>query len=260
MPRVFFTGKKKIPRNRVSITLLPGQPPEFSATVDLSTYRRTLPEDASVVIEAYHNTMVQRFDFGTRSDPRAREELRLTGFDEWDQPRFRVLVIDQKRHPGMLLASCESINAVVSGEDAEGGRSMLKLVPKPDDEMQGEFWRLKEIGGGYQLWYNKDVRSVASGITSKKPEILGHILPAAIREILSRKILWGEEQAIAASDDDEWIRFAEDLSGESAPAVSGDAQSPDEEEQEAWIDRVVARFCRGRARFVQRVLEQQEAM
>ena len=192
MPRIFFNGKRKIPRDKVSVVLRPGRPPEFVADIDLSHLRRKLPANAQVIVEAYHNTMIQRFDFGTSADCRPRCSLRLTEFDERDRPRFRVRVIDVDKDRGSLLASCERVDAVVPEESSEGGRSMLKLVGMSDREMRGEFWCLKEIGGGYQIWYNKDVREVEKGIKGKSYETLVFILTAALRELLERILLWDE--------------------------------------------------------------------
>ncbi len=249
MPRIFFTGRKKIDRGDVSVLYRPCRPPEFQATIDLSKHSRRLPANARVVVEAFHNTMLQRFDFGTVSDCRPREPLLLTNFDEWDRPRFRVLVIGENPEPGVLLAACDNIDVVEPEMTYSGGRSMLKLFPKPDRDMHGELWKLAEIGGAFQLWYNQDVLRFAAGIKSKNPDILGMILPAAIREILSRTHLWGE----VSVESTEWTSFAISLCGEGPPAGAADGAAPTEKDVEDWIDRVIASFCRNRGRFVERI-------
>jgi hypothetical protein len=252
MPRVYFTGRKKIPQNNVSVIFRSGPPPEFEAAVDLSRLRRSLPPTAKVVIEAYHNTVLQRFDLGTVADCRPRDSLRLSSFDDWDRPRFRVRVVGDGERAGIILASCERVDAVEPEAGADGGRSMLKLYPKPDTEMNGELWKVADIGG-YQLWYNKDVASVASGIKSKRPDVLGLILPAALREILARTHLWENISA----EPDEWTAFAQQISGEPFPSGQ-DGEAASKEDVEEWIDRAIGTFCRSRARFVERIAAIQE--
>jgi hypothetical protein len=131
---------------------------------------------------------------------------------------------------------------------------MLTLHAKPDAELRGELWRIAEIGNSYQLWYNKDVPSFAARLKSKLPDILGSILPSAIRQILSREHLWGEVN----SEPSEWTRFGESISGEPLP-VGQENEQPTMMDIEEWIDNVVAAFCRNRARFVERIAAMEEA-
>jgi hypothetical protein len=121
--------------------------------------------------------------------------------------------------------------------------------------MRGELWRLAEIGGGYQLWYNKDVPPIAAGIKLKLPNILGLILPAAIREILARELLWGE---FGTPEPTEWIQFAQAVYGEPPPERGADGETPSEHDREQWIDGVIAAFCETRARFFHRILETED--
>lgn len=253
MPRIYFTGRRKIDRSDISVLLRPGRPPEFQATLDLSKHTRKLPPNAKVVVEAYHNTMLQRFDFGTVGDYRPREPLSLTSFDEWDRPRFRVLVIGDHPEAGVLLAACDNIELVEPEMAYSGGRSMLKLVPKPDREMNGELWKLANIGEEWQLWYNQDVPRFAAGLKSKNPEILGLILPAVIREILARTHLWGE----FSSEPTEWTLFAIGMCGEGLP-VGTEGAEPSDSDIEDWLDRVISAFCRNRGKFVERIAAMEE--
>jgi hypothetical protein len=251
MPRVFFTGRKKISKDEVSIVFRPGRPPEFSARIDLSKHRRTLPAGAKVVVEAYHNTMLQRFDFGTVADCRPRGELLLTNFDEWDRPRFRVRVVDLSSDLGAVLGACERIDAVYPDEASGGGRSLLKLLPRPESHMHGELWRIEPDGAGFQLAYNKDLSWLERSIKAREPQVLGLILPAALREILSRELLWGQ---VGSDETSEWIDLAQSISSQPPPSPSVDGE-PIRDDVEDWINEVVACFCRDRARFVQRIRE-----
>jgi hypothetical protein len=256
MPRIFFTGRRKIARGDVSVVFRPGRPPEFQATIDLSKHHRKLPATAKVFIEAYNRTMLQRFDFGTVADCRPRDALFLTNFDEWDRPIFRALVVGDDPDPGVLLAACDHIDVVEPEMTYAGGRSMLKLFPKPNSVMRGELWKLAAIGEDYQLWYNQDIPQLASGIKSKHPDVLGMILPAAIREILARTHLWGVT-SVEPTEWNDWTRFAIILCGEEPPA-SDDGGTPNLDDIAEWIDRVIAAFCRNRAKFVERIAAMEE--
>lgn len=254
MPRIFFTGRRKIARSKVSVVLRPGRPPEFQATIDLAQLPRSIPRTAEVVVEAYHNTMIQRFDFGTVADCRPRETLRLTNFDEWDRPYFRVLVVGVERDPGVVLAACDSVDAVDPEVGAVGGRSKLKLRPKPDTVMRGELWKVGESGGAFELWYNKDVHPVATRVKGKHPETLGLMLPSAVREILARTHLWGG----VSTDASDWTNFAVTLSGEPFP-VGEAADPPLQDDVEEWIDTVMEAFCRRRGRFVELIAAMEDS-
>ncbi len=210
MPRVFFTGRRKIRRSDVSIILRHGKPSDFQATIDLSKYAKSLTATASVIVEASHTAASQRFDFGTVADCRPRAPLLLTIFDEAAEPRFRVLVVDNSSEPGVLLAACDSVNAIEASQGASGGRSLLQLVPKPNSTMRGQLWKVAPIGGGFQLWYNRDIPRLASAIKGKNPETLGLILPSAIREILARLHVWDEVDV----ERNEWTDLAEKVGGE----------------------------------------------
>ncbi|MCB9385952.1 MAG: hypothetical protein H6509_15185 [Bryobacterales bacterium] len=251
MPRVYFTGRKKLAQERIRLELRPGRPPQFDAQIDLQRHR--LPPDAKVVVEAYHNTLLQRFDFGTVADCRPRDATKLTSFDEWDRPQFRVRVVDTGQDPGRILASCERVHRIDPEDGGERGRSLLKLFPRPDDEMDGELWRVESSGGGYQLAYNKDAPGLERDIKSKRAATLGLILPAAMREILAREMLW---EGVGADESSEWVALAQSFCGEPAPVAQSDGLTKDD--VASWIDRAVQAFCQDRGRFLERMAEMEK--
>jgi hypothetical protein len=67
----------------------------------------------------------------------------------------RTLVVGDVPEPGTLLAACDRIDVVYPETSQTGGRSMLKIFPKPDSLMGGELWKLAVMGVEYELWYNK---------------------------------------------------------------------------------------------------------
>ena len=66
--RVNFTGRKRIPRRDVSVSLMERDGPRsFDATLRLDG--SGLPKDAMVYVEAYHKTDYMRYPFGTVGSP-----------------------------------------------------------------------------------------------------------------------------------------------------------------------------------------------
>ncbi|MEZ5395596.1 MAG: hypothetical protein R2724_22665 [Bryobacterales bacterium] len=248
MPRLYFTGRKKISQEQIAIEFRPGRPPRFTAELDLS--RNRLPPDAKVVVEAYHNTLLQRFDFGTVADCRPRDANQLSAFGEWDQPRFRVRVVDVGRDPGRILASCERVAHVEPNQGGEGGRSLLKLFPRPDAEMGGELWRVESISGSYQLSYNKD----APGLENRSRAWMRRRWALSYRRRCARS--WpasscGNPSApTRAANGSHWRR--------PSPAnLCRELCRPSRRHDDvaAWIESAVQAFCRDRGRFVERMVE-----
>lgn len=251
MPRVYFTGHRQFHRKDIRLTFHPGEQPSFSAEIDLERYRGVLPDNARVFVEAYHNTMIQRFDFGIISECRPPGNLLLTDFDAWDYPRFRVGIVDTEQDPGRLLCSLERVRAVTEDDHESGGESLLKLRGKPRSEMGGELWCVEDVTGSYELVYNKDLPSLEGRIKGREPLVLGLILPPAVREILFRELMVRN----AIPEDSEWVRFGIALAGEPPPERVDDEEA--NENIESWIDDVVKSFCAQRGQFFER-LEQQE--
>ena len=64
MPRLNFTGRRKISRNHVTITVSGiGGIESFTAELQLDRYG--FPPTAAVIVEAYRQLELVRFDFGT---------------------------------------------------------------------------------------------------------------------------------------------------------------------------------------------------
>ena len=66
-------------------------------------------------IEAYHRNTLQRFNFGTVSQPRPPENTVLDQLDLSGPVLFRVRVVDQSNNQGQLIASTSGLRA--EGDD-----------------------------------------------------------------------------------------------------------------------------------------------
>ena len=91
MPRFNYTGRKKIKRQDIIITIFNSNGIlSYDADVDLTDY--TLPSEAPVYVEAYRQTSWMRFEHGTVSSLKSQSNNRLSEFDSLDGIRFRVKV------------------------------------------------------------------------------------------------------------------------------------------------------------------------
>ena len=93
--RVNFTGRRRLTRDCVSITVHPGDPRTFDAVIELDDDR--FPADAAVYLEATSagSSVVQRFAFGTVGEVASPEDRRLTDV-EGQSVFFHLKVVDQK--------------------------------------------------------------------------------------------------------------------------------------------------------------------
>ena len=250
MPRLYFTGRRKIPAKHVQLRILRGEPPRFDVNVDLSSVSKKLPANAAVVVEARDSFRLQRFDLGTVADCRPREDLLLDQFADHDNPSFRLRIVDRDGEHPVLLAACDSIRASHPDDGGDGGESLLPIMWKPNSVMQGELWLLNSCGStGHELWLNRDSAMFKASMLGGElaPLVQGCVIPAAIRGVL-RHELWRVE---CGGMSPEWRAFANELYSEPPPELRDDADEEEfANEIEDWIDRVVKQFCSQRGRFV----------
>ena len=98
-----YTGRKKIPRRLITITVrrMPDGRRTFSA--DLQLEALNLPAGAPVFIEAYHRQSWRRFTCGTVGDLQAPALPDLSGLTG-DRIRFRVKALDPEAEHGRVIA------------------------------------------------------------------------------------------------------------------------------------------------------------
>lgn len=240
MATLFLTGRRKINRGDIKINARPrGEHAEFSAELSLARYR--LPDDSRVFVEAYTNVAMQRFDFGTKEQPYARESTELTQFEASDRPQFRIKVVGNDEAGAQLLAGIEHLRA--DWGDEEGGKSWLQVVPKRNAEMMGELWRVERpYGPDWQLWVNRDAGQLYNQVNGHDALVCGLIMPAAFRMVLERDI---SESGGHADTDTPWMRQATRLAGRAFP-VSNDGDDGDGQglDVRQWVTEAATAFAR----------------
>lgn len=228
-----YTARQRIRRSDVDIVIRrsPGSPSWFDASFDLRSY--TFPPDAKVFIEAYRQTTLMRFPWGSASVPVPPESRTLTEFDGDVRILFRVKATDVSGRTGVLLGVADQLHA--REVDEQPDRRIPLLPPEPDD-LGEELWRV-DFEGEPALLVNRDMPDWKAVVRSESFRAL--VYPAALRTILTRILL---RDSYAATDDfddwrSRWLLFATRIPGAGGVPTA-------KEQCEDWIESAVAAFAR----------------
>lgn len=233
MPRLNYTGRKKIFRHDISITVFDNTG-ILSFDADFKTDNYKLPEDAEIFIEAYRQAVWMRFPYGTVKDHKQPENRRLSDFDSLDGILFRVKITQSDGIHGKLLAIAERIKPR-KPEDEDENRECI--LPARSLEMDC-LWRIDFSDDRPVLLISKQAGSKDAICRSK--EFISLVYPAAFREILCRLLT---DQPDDSDDMDnwrcQWREFIKILPG------IDDLPDPSETNQhEEWLDGAVDAFSR----------------
>jgi hypothetical protein len=235
--RLNYTGRRKIPRENINITLFRnGGVEEFDAVI--RTVALGLPETARVFVEAYHKSDWMRFDYGTVGAPAIPPDRRLTVFYAGARILFRVKVVSAGEESGKILAEADRLTPLSS----DGHREREPLLPvRIVANLGDQIWRVT-WNGGPVLELNRNEPECKHLLTAD-PRFKWLILPEVLRCILTRLLsedMDEEEEPGADSIGKRWLAFAGSLHAEPPPPVEG----RDADTIESWVDEVVAAFCR----------------
>lgn len=236
MPRVNFTGRRRIAQSDVTITIAGlGGVEEFSADLQLADYG--LPASARVIVEASRQLELLRFDFGTVGHLQPPENRRLSLFGTADGVRFRVKVVATEEDRGRLLAVADRIIPQCPQQRA---MPRVPLLAVRAADLGRTVWQL-EFGSEPVLLVNSRLASRKDLVRSAAFQSLA--LPEVLRSILVRMILVDGTRGPADAEPwaTAWLTFAASLPGMAPPPALAGAES-----DLAWIDDVVAAFCRWR--------------
>ena len=245
--RINSTGRKRIPRDRVSVTLLavkPDEPLRASATVRLDGLG--FAEGASVLLEAYQRSSAMRFELGTVAAYSVPDPLILHELDPGAVPLFRLKVIDNEGQAGKLLGAAERLRP--DSDDTPDGRE--SLFPVRFVELHEEVWKLQIDAAGPCLLLNCRIPVLKAEI-QRNPLVSGILLPAALRGVLEQLV--GDRYD---TDDDEaawkekWLRYCREELG-----LTEDPGTLTQELREEWIDEGIRAFCKS-AKFMAKIRRQ----
>lgn len=235
--RINYTGRKRIPRERVTVGIA-GNAPDATVEARFAISDLGFPATARVVLEAQASWTVQSFEFGTVEHYSPPPNARLTEFTSLVGILFRLKVIGTGDAAGRLLGVADGVKA---NGDAESAAQKSFVVVRPED-LGDRLWKLEFDEGQPLLLVNSRLGDHQD--FARRSDVGALVLPDVLQRILVK--------AAADGDDDDgsnppWVANALSLgtrlTGRQAPPSS------DEEAVELWADEAVSAFAR-RHRFV----------
>lgn len=200
-----------------------------------------LSPNGKIFLEAYFQSLFQRFDLGTVSNPRMPEEETaiLREFYDGCDVQFRLKVVDVVGEEGRIAAYCVRIN-YRSGDDA--GRTPLIPV-KTVGNLGQEIWRVV-YENGFILELNQEITNIKEIVTRDR-SVRGVILPEVLRIVLTRILAENldeeSESGPAYEKAPNWLQLGKTFSGgiEPPPVEGRDADT----DIHIWVNDAVRGFC-----------------
>ena len=239
--RLNYTGRIKIPRNRVDISLSKDNEGKyFKAKINLEGLN--FPAEAKIFIEPNYKGVYQRFDFGTVANLKEPDNTRLNELPETELAYFDISVVDESNKNGLLLGKAKGIP--VSTHNIPNDRIPLLYVNPTD--LKNQFWKLS--------FDSSDDNRPILEINNRIPELyekakndinfISLVYPTAFRGVLTKII----EQGNFDVEEDHWItlwlKFINNALGIKFRPEIIDDQDGLTPEQEAWIDDCVNEYCK----------------
>jgi len=236
MPRLNFTGRRRIAQDHVKISVWSDNGQYvFSARLELESYG--FPATAAVIVEAYRQLELSRFEFGTVTRAIPPSNCRLAEFGSLDGVRFRVKVVSNDIPTGRLLAVADRISPT---DEALDSQRRIPLITVKGHDLGREIWKV-DFADEPILLIN--YRMANKHVLVRSPMFQSLVLPEVLRAILTRILLIDQFRYFEDEDDwaARWLRFASSFPG--AGSVPEDA---DPEMDMEWIDTAVSAFCQWR--------------
>ena len=227
--RFNYTERKRIARSDVRVSLVEyGGRTSFDIAFDLAGY--DLPADARLVVEAYRQTAVRRFEFGHVGNP---VPAGPTSLDEFTSPQdllFRAKVVDSAGS-GRLLAEADQIQA--TDHQSVGRRSLIRVA---DGDLGSELWCLFFDAGGPVLQLERRIPREA---LLNSPHFKCLVYPQVFRQLLWKALEgWDDDH----ENEDAWevraVRYAIKICENEPPTTQ------DDDLREDWISTATRAFCR----------------
>jgi hypothetical protein len=239
--RFNYTGRIKIPRNRVDISLLKDADGKyFRAKIKMEDLG--FPPEAKIFIEPNYKGVYQRFYFGTVGNFKEPSSTRLNELPETELVYFDISIVDESEKIGLLLGKAKGIP--VSSDGSPNDRIPLLYVNPAD--LKNQFWKLS--------FDSSDDNRPILEINNKIPELyemakndikfISLVYPVAFRGVLQKIVEDGEFDVDKEHWIAQWLKFIHDVLGvKSLPDIEKDngLLTP---EQEGWIDECVNEYCK----------------
>jgi hypothetical protein len=238
--RFNYTGRTKIPRNRVDISLLKDNEGKyFKAKINLQGL--DLPSEAKIYIEANYKGVYQRFHFGTVGHFKEPESTRLNELPETELAYFDISVVDETGKIGLLLGKAKGIGISTDGIPND----RIPLLPVNPADLKNQFWKLSfDSGedGRPVLEINRNIPEVFE-MARNDIKFISLVYPAAFRGVLLKLLEQDEFDTEEDSWISQWLKFLSSILGiKTLPERSETGNITPE--QESWIDDCVNEYCK----------------
>ncbi|MEJ7626417.1 MAG: Abi family protein [Ferruginibacter sp.] len=183
--RLNYTGRVKIPRSRISISLLNDkQGKYFHAKLDFGGLN--LSPDAKIYIEPNYKGVYQRFYFGTVAQFKEPDNTFLNELPETELAYFDVSVVDESGTVGLLLGSAKGIPVITDGTPND----RIPLLPVNPADLGNQFWKLSFDSGEEGRPILEINRNLPDPFEMARNDIkfISLVYPVAFRGVLVRLI------------------------------------------------------------------------
>lgn len=251
MPRLNFSGRKRIFQNDVQIDFTEVRKDVLRPEVSLDLARYDFPADSAIWIEFSNTEFFWRAQFGTVGKPGFRGPSTISGI-HGDVPLYaRVKINAPGSDSGRILGMMQKVRVYGHRPTLKGGSSE-SFVAIRYTELYGEVWRL-EIPDDENEVPELNIHRDLSGRTAlpSDPIFRSLVMPAVLRRILEHIVIRnrradpGDEDTVHSAI----LRFAIKLNDNSEVIEALPDASDYVMKAEAWIDDVVRKFSSGH-RFV----------
>lgn len=248
--RINYTGRRRINKDDVSINVHQNGNAAATVSAQVSLVRYRFPATARIFVEAFRQTSLMRFEWGTVSEPIAPPDCALTDFQQTEGVRFRVKVVEEETIVGTnarrLLAVADRLSPHVLEETQSQAESLLPLVSADIPEV----WRVDfpADGGEPVLEVNRELVPNPSAL-GRSEHFVSLVLPTVLRIVLTHVLLVEQYDGCDEGEDWRalWLRMARSCIGAGrVPEMSrsNSGQMTNQADIEEWIETVVEMFAR----------------
>lgn len=239
--RFNYTGRIKIPRNRIDIALFKDNEGHyFKANINFKDLN--FPDNAKVFIEPNYKGVYQRFDFGTVAVFKEPSSTRLNELPETELAFFDISVVDESDKTGLLLGKAKGIP--VSADNIPNDRLPLLYVNPTD--LKNQFWKLSFDSTDDSrpiLEINNRIPELAE-MAKNDIKFISLVYPMALRSVLIKMIEIGDFDVDTDHWIAQWLKFIDKVLGVKYVPLTDEQDSDLTSEQEQWIDECVNEYCK----------------
>ncbi len=237
--RIKFLNRAKILQSDIEIKLeVLGPSKRFSAKLHLDSYN--FPAEAGIYIDAKQLLERIRFDFGTVARPVAQESIDISRL-KGDRVTFDVIIVDLAT--ARKLGSAETVRPTKAGDTPEHRKELLPI--DASKSLDGIVWKIEYseqwegASDGPILLLDREATRGSAAHFVGNPWVRALVLPAAMREILTRILVLDEQHfdEEGTTWPQAWLRYASKLVGDLPPTHDR------EEDLTHWIDRAVQKMA-----------------